>query len=139
VATRIRLARRGTHKRPYYAIVVAGKAAARDGAFIERLGDYDPLAKDDKSKIDLAKAQAWLSKGARPTDTVVSLLKVHGIEVPVHLMDKKLPSAGKQKAMQVRSAERKAKEEAKAKAEAARAKAKEGAKSAEGAAQPAAQ
>jgi small subunit ribosomal protein S16 len=119
------LARRGTTKRPFYSIVVAEKSAARDGKFIERIGHYSPLAKDDKSKLDVDKARSWIARGARPTDRVVKLLKLHGIEVPAHLMDKQMPSAGKQKVIEARAAERKQKEEARAREAAARAKAKE--------------
>ena len=139
MATRIRLARGGTHKRPYYSIVIADKASARDGKFIERIGHYDPLAKDNKSKIDLDKAQAWMKKGARPTDRVVKLLKVHGIEVPTEMRDNQAHSPGKQKALETRAGERKVKEEAKAKETATRAAAKEAAKAAEGGEAPAAQ
>jgi small subunit ribosomal protein S16 len=126
------LARGGTHKRPYYSVVIADKASARDGKFIERIGHYDPLAKDNKSKIDTDKAQAWMKKGARPTDRVVKLLKVHGIEVPREMMDNQAHSPGKLKALEKTAAERKVKQEAKAKQAAAQAAAKEAAKGAEG-------
>jgi small subunit ribosomal protein S16 len=130
------LARRGTHKRPFYSIVIAHKASARDGKFIERIGHYDPLLKENKSTLDKDKAQAWLNKGARPTDRVVKLLKLHGIDVPAHMNDNQAHSPGKKKALEKTAGERKVKEEAKAKAAAAQAAAKEASKGAEGEAAP---
>ena len=120
MTTRIRLARRGTTKRPFYHIVVAHKAAPRDGKFVERLGYYDPLLPENKTTLDKERAQHWLSVGARPTERIVKLFKLSGIEVPAQLLDKQAPSAGKQKALAQRRAE-------KEQAEAARPKKKEGA------------
>jgi small subunit ribosomal protein S16 len=80
MATRIRLRRVGRKKLPIYRIVVADKAAARDGAFIEVLGTYDPKAEDAKQvTVDADKARAWLAKGATPSDTVQSILKRAGV------------------------------------------------------------
>jgi small subunit ribosomal protein S16 len=133
------LARGGTHKRPFYSIVIAHKTSSRDGKFIERIGHYDPLLKDNKSTVDTDKAQQWLSKGARPTDRVVKLLKLHGIDVPENMRDHEAHSPAKKKALEQRAGERKEKDEGKAKQAAARAAAKEAAKTAEGGAQPAAE
>jgi small subunit ribosomal protein S16 len=124
VAARIRLARRGTTKRPYYHIVVAHKSKARDGAFVERIGLYDPLLAENKTTLDKERAQHWLRVGARPTDRVVKILKLNGVEVPAHLMDKQALTPGKQKAVAARKAAKQQADEAKAQAEAARAKAK---------------
>ncbi len=80
MATRIRLRRVGRKKLPVYRIVVADKTAARDGAFIEVLGTYDPKAEDAKQvTVDADKARAWLAKGATPSETVQSILKRAGV------------------------------------------------------------
>lgn len=71
----IRLRRTGTTKRPYYRVVVADSQAWRDGRFVETLGHYDPRRSPAVVKIDAERAQYWISKGARPSDTVRSLLK----------------------------------------------------------------
>ena len=86
MSLKIRLARWGAKKRPVYRVVVADARAPRDGRFIENLGTFDPLkAKDDATrlKLDTEKAQAWIAKGAQPTDRVVRLLAALGVgEVP---------------------------------------------------------
>jgi small subunit ribosomal protein S16 len=71
----IRLRRTGTTKRPYYRVVVADARCWRDGRFVEVLGHYDPRRNPAVVKIDTERAQYWISKGARPSDTVRSLLK----------------------------------------------------------------
>jgi len=71
---RIRLKRFGAKKKPFYRIVVADSRSPRDGRFIEELGYYDPGTEPMTIKIDTARAQEWLSKGARPSDTVKALL-----------------------------------------------------------------
>ena len=71
----IRLRRTGTTKRPYYRVVVADARCWRDGRFVEVLGHYDPRRNPAVVKIDAERAQYWISKGARPSDTVRSLLK----------------------------------------------------------------
>ena len=71
----IRLRRTGTTKRPYYRVVVADSRAWRDGRFVEVLGHYDPRRNPAVVKIDSERAQYWIGKGARPSETVRSLLK----------------------------------------------------------------
>jgi small subunit ribosomal protein S16 len=71
----IRLRRTGTTKRPYYRVVVADSRAWRDGRFLEVLGHYDPRRNPAVVKIDSERAQFWIGKGARPSETVRSLLK----------------------------------------------------------------
>jgi small subunit ribosomal protein S16 len=71
----IRLRRTGTTKRPYYRVVVADSQAWRDGRFVETLGHYDPRRNPAVVKIDAERAQYWISKGAKPSETVRSLLK----------------------------------------------------------------
>ena len=78
----IRLARAGTKKRPVYHVVVADNRAPRDGRFIERLGYFNPLLPKEKTerlKLDLEKVQAWMRKGARPSDRVLRFLDAAGI------------------------------------------------------------
>ena len=82
MSLKIRLARAGTKKRPYYHIVIADSRAPRDGRFIERIGNFNPLvAKDaaDRLKLDLEKTKAWLAKGATPTDRVLRFLDAAGL------------------------------------------------------------
>ncbi len=79
----IRLARGGAKKRPYYRIVVANSRSPRDGAFIEKIGAYNPLlAKDDPKRVvlDTERAKHWLSVGAQPTDRVARFLDVAGVK-----------------------------------------------------------
>ena len=78
----IRLARAGTKKRPVYHVVVADNRAPRDGRFIERLGYFNPLLPKEKTerlKLDLEKVQAWVKKGAQPSDRVMRFLDAAGI------------------------------------------------------------
>jgi small subunit ribosomal protein S16 len=77
MSLKIRLARGGSKKRPFYSIVVADARAPRDGRFIEKIGTYDPrLAKDsaERVKVDAVKAADWIKKGAQPTDRVLRFL-----------------------------------------------------------------
>jgi small subunit ribosomal protein S16 len=74
VAVSIRLRRAGTNKRPTYRVVVADSRAPRDGRFLEILGHYSPLTEPPTVKIDRAKVQAWIAKGAQPSTTVRRLL-----------------------------------------------------------------
>jgi small subunit ribosomal protein S16 len=75
MAVIIRLRRDGTKNSPYYRVVVADKHSPRDGKFLELIGTYDPKKKGDNSTIKLARADHWIKLGARPSDTVRSLLK----------------------------------------------------------------
>jgi small subunit ribosomal protein S16 len=79
MATKIRLARAGAKKRPFYQIVVADERSRRDGSFIENVGTYDPTKNPAVVKLNEEKTVAWLGKGAQPTDTVRQLLKNAGI------------------------------------------------------------
>jgi small subunit ribosomal protein S16 len=71
----IRLKRVGTTKKPHYRVVVADSRAWRDGRFVEVLGHYDPRRQPAVVKIDTERAREWMKKGARPSETVASLLK----------------------------------------------------------------
>ncbi len=83
MSLKIRLARAGTKKRPFYHIVVADSRSPRDGRFIERLGFFSPLTSKDapehRLKLDLEKAKAWMAKGAQPTDRVMRFLDEAGV------------------------------------------------------------
>jgi small subunit ribosomal protein S16 len=83
MSLKIRLARAGSKKRPFYHIVVADSRSPRDGRFIERLGFFSPLtpkeAKEHRLKLDLDKVKAWLAKGALPTDRVLRFLDEAGV------------------------------------------------------------
>ncbi|NLO28306.1 MAG: 30S ribosomal protein S16 [Actinobacteria bacterium] len=79
MATAIRLARRGSKKRPTYRIVVADSRRARDGRFIETIGFYNPQTEPSVIEVDEAKAKQWLATGAQPSDTVRKLLSLKGI------------------------------------------------------------
>jgi len=82
MALKIRLARAGAKKRPYYHIVIAHNESPRDGKFIDRVGRFDPLmAKDhaERVKLDLDKIKDWMKKGAQPTDRVARFLGQAGV------------------------------------------------------------
>lgn len=72
---KIRLRREGAKGRPYYRIVVADGRARREGAFIEMIGTHDPMKEEGGTTIDLEKADAWIGKGAQPSETVMNLIK----------------------------------------------------------------
>lgn len=72
---KIRLARHGAKKRPYYRIVVADAQARRDGRFIEEVGRYNPCTEPAMVQFDMEKVDKWIANGAQPTDTVARLLK----------------------------------------------------------------
>ena len=79
MAVKIRLARHGSKGNPFYRIVVADARSPRDGAFIERIGTYDPQAQPSAITVDEEKARDWIGKGAQPTDQVRNLLKISGV------------------------------------------------------------
>lgn len=76
---KIRLTRMGSHKKPFYRIIVADSRARRDGPFIEIIGTYDPKKEPSEIKVDLNRAKYWVGKGATPTDTVKKLLHKAGV------------------------------------------------------------
>ena len=82
MSLKLRLARAGTKKRPYYHVVIADVRSPRDGRVIERIGSYNPmLAKDDEKRviIDTDRATYWLKNGAQPTDRVERFLDAAGL------------------------------------------------------------
>lgn len=114
MAMKIRLARGGSKKRPFYSIVASDSRMPRDGRFIEKLGTYNPLlAKDseDRVKVNMERVQYWLSQGAQPTDRIARFLEAAGARP-------KATRANMQKAEPGDKAKKRAEEKAK-KAEAA--------------------
>ena len=81
MSLKLRLARAGTKKRPYYHIVLADARSPRDGRFIEKIGHYDPMLADDSKRVtlDAERASHWLSVGAQPTDRVLRFLDKAGL------------------------------------------------------------
>ncbi len=136
MALKLRLARHGAKKRPYYRIVVADSRAPRDGRFIDRVGSYNPmLPKDseDRVKLDVEKIKEWMAKGARPTDRVARFLGAAGLWEWTHGNNPEKGKPGAKAAQLV--IERAEKAEARKEAEA---EAKEAAKEAAAAAEAAA-
>ncbi len=82
MSLKIRMARAGTKKRPFYHIVVADSRSPRDGRFIERIGYFNPLLPKEKTgrlKLDLDKVKAWMAKGATPSDRIMRFLDAAGV------------------------------------------------------------
>ncbi|SFR09595.1 30S ribosomal protein S16 [Poseidonocella sedimentorum] len=82
MAIKLRLARGGSKKRPFYRIVVADSRMPRDGRYIEKLGTYNPLLPKDSEervKMDMERVQYWLGEGAQPTDRVSRFLEAAGV------------------------------------------------------------
>ena len=79
----IRLARGGSKKRPFYHLTVADSRRARNGAFIERVGFFNPMARgqEETLRIDQVRIDYWISQGAQPSDRVASLLKKNSVAV----------------------------------------------------------
>ena len=117
---KIRLARGGAKKRPYYHIVVADSRSPRDGRFIEKVGAYNPLVAKDSAErlvIKTERVQEWLSKGAQPTDRVARFLSTQGL---AQWTAGNNPNKGKPgKKAEERSAERAQRDADRAEAEAA--------------------
>ncbi|MEL6645621.1 MAG: 30S ribosomal protein S16 [Pseudomonadota bacterium] len=121
MAMKIRLARGGSKKRPFYSIVAADSRMPRDGRFIEKLGTYNPLLPKDSEervKMNMERVQYWLGQGAQPTDRISRMLEAAGV------LDKK-ERANMQKAQPGKKAQERAEEKAAKAAEAAEAPAEE--------------
>jgi small subunit ribosomal protein S16 len=76
---KIRLTRLGSHKKPFYRMIVTDSKTRRNGPFIEILGTYDPLKEPSDIKIDMERAKFWLGKGAQPSDTAKRLMQKAGL------------------------------------------------------------
>ncbi|MBO6542946.1 MAG: 30S ribosomal protein S16 [Alphaproteobacteria bacterium] len=116
MALKIRLARGGSKKRPYYRVVVADVRSPRDGRFIDKVGSYNPLLPKDHAErvtLDVERIQEWVAKGAVPTDRVLRFMDAAGIaKRPARNNPKKgLPG---QRAQERLEAQRQAEEDAKA-------------------------
>src|SRR5690625_2901727 len=84
MAVKIRFKRMGSKRNPFYRIVVADSRAPRDGRSIEQIGTYNPVSNPAEVKIDEEKALDWMSKGAKPSDTVRNLFSKQGIMKKFH-------------------------------------------------------
>jgi len=140
MALKIRLARGGAKKRPFYRIVVAEASSPRDGRYVERVGTYNPMVpKDHEQRITLnyERISFWMSKGAKPTERVQKMLAVAGLASAVEMRDQPKKSAPGKKRLE-REAEAAANAEAAAEAAAAEAAAAEAAAAEEAPAEEAA-
>ncbi|WP_027244961.1 30S ribosomal protein S16 [Leisingera daeponensis] len=98
MAMKIRLARGGSKKRPFYRIVAADSRMPRDGRFIEKLGTYNPLLpkdSEDRVKMDLERVQHWLDQGAQPTDRIARMLEAAGVREKAERSNPKKGTPGK--------------------------------------------
>ena len=94
MAVKIRLTRMGDKKSPFYRIVVTDSRKARDGAYIEKLGTFNPLVAPAEIKLDKERTQVWLNNGAQPTETARTILVSEGLLKP---MAKRAPKTDKKK------------------------------------------
>ena len=115
MSLKLRLARAGTKKRPYYHVVVADARSPRDGRFIEKIGSYDPKLADREKRVTLLteRVQHWLGVGAQPTDRVLRFLDAAGLL-------KREPRNNPNKGVPGKKAQERAEERAAAAAEAAK-------------------
>ncbi|MGM0583775.1 MAG: 30S ribosomal protein S16 [Pseudomonadota bacterium] len=138
MSIKIRLARGGSKKRPFYRVVAADSRMPRDGRFIEKLGTYNPLLPKDSEervKLNLERIQAWIDHGAQPTDRVARFLEAAGVRPKAERNNPKKAQPGKkalerakereEKAAAAKAAEEEAKAAAQAPAEAPAAEAEE--------------
>jgi small subunit ribosomal protein S16 len=98
MAMKIRLARGGSKKRPFYSIVATDSRMPRDGRFIEKLGTYAPLLpkdSEDRVKMNMERVQHWLGQGAQPTDRVQRMLEAAGALPKVERSNPKKGEPGK--------------------------------------------
>jgi small subunit ribosomal protein S16 len=112
MSVKIRLARGGAKKRPYYRVVVVDARAPRDGDFIEKIGTYNPLLKkDDENRVTFKvdRVEHWLSHGAQPTDRVAKFIKSVGIKLPDSILKK---MAIREKAQTTKPSKKELKEQA---------------------------
>lgn len=120
MAMKIRLARGGSKKRPFYRIVAADSRMPRDGRFIEKLGIYNPLLPKDNEervRLDLERIRHWLAQGAQPTDRISRMLEAAGVVAKKERANLKKAVPGKK--AQTRAGEKAAKAAAEAEAAAA--------------------
>ncbi|MBW6423995.1 30S ribosomal protein S16 [Rhizobium sp. XQZ8] len=121
MSLKIRLARGGSKKRPYYTVVVADARSPRDGRFLEKLGSWNPmLAKDDAKRVELnvERIQEWIAKGAQPTDRVLRFLSEAGVATRETKNNPTKALPGKKAQERIKEREQKAADAAAAAAEA---------------------
>jgi len=121
MSAKIRLARGGAKKRPYYYIVVAHSTSPRDGRYIEQIGTFDPMLKKDnpeRVRLNTDRAKHWLSVGAQPTDRVARFLDAAGLAKRTASNNPEKAKPKKKAPERAAAAEAKAKEAAKAAADA---------------------
>src|SRR5919201_3645070 len=122
MSLKIRLARAGAKKRPYYRIVIADSKSPRDGRYIEKIGTFDPLLPKDHAervRLDKERAQHWLSHGAQPTDRVLRFLDAAGMRKRDARSNPQKGQPGKKRIEREEAKRAAAEEKAKAAAEAA--------------------
>lgn len=98
MAIKIRLARGGSKKRPFYRIVAADSRMPRDGRFVEKLGTYNPLLpkdSEDRVKMDMERVQYWLGQGAQVTDRIARMLEAAGVREKTDRANPKKGTPGK--------------------------------------------
>jgi|AntRauTorcE11897_2_1112592.scaffolds.fasta_scaffold05704_5 small subunit ribosomal protein S16 len=127
MAVKIRLARGGSKKRPFYRIVAADVRAPRDGKFLEKLGTYNPLLEENRVTLNQERVQHWLGSGAEPTDRVHKILADLKILTPKDRTEQTKQDKPKKKAQERMAEKAAAVEEAKAAAEEAKKAAEEAA------------
>ena len=128
MAMKIRLARGGSKKRPFYRIVAADSRMPRDGRYIEKLGTYNPLLPKDSEervKMDMDRVKYWLGEGAQPTDRISRMLEAAGVLEKKERANPKKAEPGKKAQERAEEKAEKAREAAEAAAEAAAAPAEE--------------
>jgi len=119
LAVKIRLARAGAKKAPFYRVVAADSRSPRDGRLIETLGRYNPRAEPSFVELDLAKVDAWIAKGAQPTEAAAKLIAIARGEKQVPQAAPRISKKAAAKAGAKAEAKAKATEEAAPVAEAA--------------------
>lgn len=114
MTVKLRLARGGSKKRPFYSIVAADERAPRDGRFIEKLGTFNPMLPKDGERVvlDKERAQYWLSKGAQPTDRVARFLDAEGLMKRAARSNPTKGQPGKKAQERIKEAQMKAEEAA---------------------------
>ncbi|MCE5203284.1 MAG: 30S ribosomal protein S16 [Actinomycetia bacterium] len=98
MAVKIRLARAGAKKAPFYRLVAADSRAPRDGRFIEILGRYNPRTQPSTVELDLEKVEAWLSEGAEPTEAAAKLIAIARGEKSAPQVEEKVSKKAAEKA-----------------------------------------
>ena len=98
MAVKIRLARHGAKKRPFYRVVVADSRMPRDGRYIELVGRYNPVSDPKVIDLDLERIDAWIAQGAQPTDSVANLIAIARGEKPMPEKKQKLSKKAAAKA-----------------------------------------